>query len=53
MSSTEHFPSLSFAVFPTGGALYLKDSELSIVKSALLTGTLSLLKCHKLPDVSE
>ena len=39
------------AAFPAGAALYLNDLELSILKSALLTGTSSLLNCHKLPDV--
>ena len=43
----------AFAVFPTRAVLYLNDWELSIVKSALLAGTSSLLNCHKIPDVSE
>ena len=40
-------------VFPTRAALYLKGSELIIVKSPLSNGTSSLLTYHKLPDVSE
>ena len=47
------FPSAASAVFPTRVALYLNDSELSVLKSALLAGTSSLLNCHKLPDISE
>ena len=51
---TELFVLLTaFAVFPTRAALYLNNLELSILKSALLAGTSSLLNCHKLPDVSE
>ena len=42
----------AFTVFPTR-ALYLNDLELSVLKSALLTGILSLLNCNKLPGVSE
>ena len=42
-----------FDVFPTRAALYLNDWELSAVKSALFTGTLSLLNYHELPDFSE
>ena len=42
----------SIFIFPTRAALYLNDWELSIVKTALLTGTSSLLNCRKLPDVS-
>ena len=41
------------AVYPTRAALYLNQWELSIVKSALLFGTSSLLSCYKRPDVSE
>ena len=39
------------AVFPTRAALYLNNLELSILKSALLAETSSLLNCHKLPDL--
>ena len=38
------------AVFPVRAALYLNDWELSIVKSALLFRTSSLLNFHKLPN---
>ena len=49
---TKLFPSAASSVFPTRAALYLNNSELSILKSALL-GTSSLLNCYKLLDVSE
>ena len=46
---TELFVLLTaFAVFPTRASLYLNDWELLIVKSALLSGTSSLLNCHEL-----
>ena len=51
---TELFVLLTaFVVFPKRAALYLIDLEPSIVKSALLTGTSSLLNCHERSDVSE
>ena len=53
VSFTKLFPLLWFSVLPARAAFYLKDSELSIVKSAIFAGTSSLLYCHKLPDVSE
>ena len=40
-------------VFPARAALYLNDSELIIVKSALSVGTSCLFNCYKLLDVSE
>ena len=43
----------TFAVFCTRASLYLNDLELSILRSALLAGTSSLLNFHKLPDVSD
>ena len=53
VSFTELFVlSTASVAFPTGAALCLNDWELTIVKLALLTGTSSLLNCHKLPDVS-
>ena len=53
-SFTELFVLLTTsAVFPKRAALYLNDWELSIVKSALPTGTSSLLNYYKLPDVSQ
>ena len=42
-----------YAVLPITAVLYLYDLELSVLKSPLLTGTSSLLNCHKLTDVSE
>ena len=41
------------SVSPTRADLYLSDSELLILKSALLAGTSSLLNYHKLPVASE
>ena len=53
-SFTELLVSLTAsAVFPTRAALSLNYLEPSIVKSALLTRTSSLLNCHKLLEVSE
>ena len=43
----------TFAVFPTRATLYLNDSKVSIIKSALLLGISFLLNCHKLPDIFE
>ena len=51
---TELFVLLTVSdAFPTRAALYLNHLELSILKSALLAGTSSLINCHKLPDASE
>ena len=54
---TKLFPSAESAVFPTSVVLNLNDSELKTplltLKSALSAGTLFLLNCHKIPDVSE
>ena len=41
------------SVFSTRADLYLNNWELSVVKSALLFGASSLLKCHARRDVSE
>ena len=43
----------AFAVFLSRTALYLNDWELSSVKAALSAETSSVLKCHKLTDVSD
>ena len=55
---TKLFSPAASAVFPTRAALYLNDLELKklllpTVKSALLAGGSSGLKCHKRPGVSE
>ena len=55
---TKLFSPAASAVFPTRAALYLNDLELKklllpTVKSALLAGGSSVLKCHKHPGVSE
>ena len=55
---TKLFSPAASAVFPTRAALYLNDLELKklllpTVKSALLAGGSSVLKCHKRPGVSE
>ena len=55
---TKLFSPAASAVFPTRAALYLNDLELKTlllptVKSALLAGGSSVLKCHKPPGVSE
>ena len=47
------FPPSASDVFPARAALYVNYWELSILKLSLLTGTLRLLNCHKLPDISE
>ena len=41
------------AVFSTRANLHLNDLELSLLKSALLAGTSSLLNCYNLFDVYE
>ena len=41
------------AVFSTRATLHLNDLELSLLKSALLAGTSSLLNCYNLFDVYE
>ena len=53
VSFTKLFSLLWFAIFPARAALYLKDLELSILKSALLAGTSYPLNYHKLSDVCE
>ena len=43
----------TFAVFCRRASLYLNDLDVSILRSALLAGTSSLLNFHKLPGVSD